>query len=642
MVQLVLTSYDYESLSNLLLVPVDTVRKCFDSKKALHSGFKMDQLKAIIKFLREKGARVNITGNKGVLVDNIARVLWDDPPTPVKPVSNQTIASLLPGNVGHGVHSAHGGHVTIEHNTSWQPQWTQTKSPQVTFNDENFFGKQVPFYEHLSLLAVIPFLAREDTHPRSTFIIDEVNFLLVKERKRAVHARFFSKERKGDIPWNIDVVLKINGQIVDIQKLARKIRSKAYKDPYILPRPADVSRTVRPNNNTVEFCHPGESGFLILHLVKELDINSLISHVVTNKMVSAASRANMKNDDIEEMNYVLSMKCPLSCMRLQDPVRSKNCTHEQCFDLRSYIEYSYQQQLWHCPVCEIGAPYKDLIYDEHFKNIVTSTNADKVTVNPDGTIVDADVEPAAKRQKMNTPSTPTPPSAGTTPHSASSSLASSSSSLPPPPPATIIALEDSPPPSPLPPPSLTTAEPGPTPFVFAPPSTTPLPFVPVPPSFAIPAEPSTPPSAAIPPQLPTSPVTPAPQTPTTTPFSPTTTTTIPPPQTPPPTQQVSSTPPPENPTTPSPTTSQNETSAPTTPPSPTSTPHPQVPDLKQEPGIIKKILQKLTPSLPSSPSFAASSSPALSSHPPSLPTPPAAPIGGNTSSDAIVISDDDD
>jgi hypothetical protein len=38
-------------------------------------------------------------------------------------------------------------------------------------------------------------------------------------RKRFIHARFFSKERKGDIPWNIDVVLKVNGAIVDIQKV---------------------------------------------------------------------------------------------------------------------------------------------------------------------------------------------------------------------------------------------------------------------------------------------------------------------------------------------------------------------------------------------------------------------------------------
>ena len=36
------------------------------------------QLKSIIKYLRDKGARVNLTGNKSVLVENIARVLWEE------------------------------------------------------------------------------------------------------------------------------------------------------------------------------------------------------------------------------------------------------------------------------------------------------------------------------------------------------------------------------------------------------------------------------------------------------------------------------------------------------------------------------------------------------------------------------------
>lgn len=45
-------------------------------------------------------------------------------------------------------------------------------------------------------------------------------------RKALVHARFFSKERKGDIPWNIDVILRINGMNIDIQKVV--LRNVAY------------------------------------------------------------------------------------------------------------------------------------------------------------------------------------------------------------------------------------------------------------------------------------------------------------------------------------------------------------------------------------------------------------------------------
>lgn len=63
--------------------------------------------------------------------------------------------------------------------------------------------------------------------------------------------------------------------------------------------------------------------------------HQLVDTVVTQKKISEGLRANMKvDDDIEEMNFILSMKCPLSCMRIETPVRSKNCSHEQCFDLR--------------------------------------------------------------------------------------------------------------------------------------------------------------------------------------------------------------------------------------------------------------------------------------------------------------------
>jgi hypothetical protein len=54
--------------------------------------------------------------------------------------------------------------------------------PQASFNDENFYGKQVPFFEHVSPIAVIPFLAREDMHPRSSFSVDDATFALVKEK----------------------------------------------------------------------------------------------------------------------------------------------------------------------------------------------------------------------------------------------------------------------------------------------------------------------------------------------------------------------------------------------------------------------------------------------------------------------------
>ncbi len=106
------------------------------------------------------------------------------------------------------------------------------------FNEPLFLEKQSPFFEQISLLCVFPFTARDGMQPRATFHVDDDSLPLVKEkyasynrqkasiltlsyfnRKLAIQVRFFSKDKKGDIPWNIDVILRVNSANVDIQKV---------------------------------------------------------------------------------------------------------------------------------------------------------------------------------------------------------------------------------------------------------------------------------------------------------------------------------------------------------------------------------------------------------------------------------------
>lgn len=39
---------------------------------------------------------------------------------------------------------------------------------------------------------------------------------------------------------------------------------------------------------------------------------------------------------------VMSLKCPLSTLRIDLPVRSKICSHGQCFDAASYLQLQQQ------------------------------------------------------------------------------------------------------------------------------------------------------------------------------------------------------------------------------------------------------------------------------------------------------------
>jgi E3 SUMO-protein ligase PIAS1 len=68
--------------------------------------------------------------------------------------------------------------------------------------------------------------------------------------------------------------------------------------------------------------------------------------------------------DIEATSLNLSLKCPLSYMRLSNPCRAVSCSHIQCFDATSYLQLQEQGPQWLCPICNKPAPFDQLAIDE--------------------------------------------------------------------------------------------------------------------------------------------------------------------------------------------------------------------------------------------------------------------------------------
>ena len=81
----------------------------------------------------------------------------------------------------------------------------------------------------------------------------------------------------------------------------------------------------------------------------------MIAHTVNKKA---------QDPDVVATSQVLSLKCPLSYMRLVTPCRSLSCTHIQCFDATSYLQLQEQGPQWVCPICNKSAPFEQLAVDE--------------------------------------------------------------------------------------------------------------------------------------------------------------------------------------------------------------------------------------------------------------------------------------
>ncbi|KFA65455.1 hypothetical protein S40285_00467 [Stachybotrys chlorohalonatus IBT 40285] len=161
-------------------------------------------------------------------------------------------------------------------------------------------------------------------------------------------------------------------------------------------RPADITNALRlrPNyTNNVEFVYAltNKKYYLIANLCRITPVSELVTMIATRRRIPKAtvvSELNKKaqDPDVVAMSQVLSLKCPLSCMRLDMPCRSLSCTHIQCFDATSYLQLQEQGPQWLCPICNKSAPFDQLAVDEYVKDILdnTSKSLETVTIEPNG------------------------------------------------------------------------------------------------------------------------------------------------------------------------------------------------------------------------------------------------------------------
>lgn len=97
--------------------------------------------------------------------------------------------------------------------------------------------------------------------------------------------------------------------------------------------------------------------------------------------------ADKANDpDIVTTSSVMSLKDPISTMRITLPCRSTVCTHNQCFDGHYFLQLQEQAPTWTCPVCNKTLTFEALCVDLYVQDILqnTSKSTEQVTIEPSG------------------------------------------------------------------------------------------------------------------------------------------------------------------------------------------------------------------------------------------------------------------
>ncbi|TGZ80958.1 hypothetical protein EX30DRAFT_32090 [Ascodesmis nigricans] len=131
-------------------------------------------------------------------------------------------------------------------------------------------------------------------------------------------------------------------------------------------------------------------GFQV-NLVSPSSVDVLVGKLKTGDAISKRTviddlAKKNQDPDIVATSQIMSLKCPISTLRIETPVRSRHCRHMQCFDATSFLQLQQQAPTWNCPTCNHTVLFKQLAVDEYFGDILSNTpkTVDSVTIDPDG------------------------------------------------------------------------------------------------------------------------------------------------------------------------------------------------------------------------------------------------------------------
>lgn len=199
-----------------------------------------------------------------------------------------------------------------------------------------------------------------------------------------------AKHLRLEFPSPIDV-------LVNSQRVQANLKGMKNK-PGTVP-PADITRhvdrTPRMANRADITYQSGTDQHkkfgLQVVLLKTHSVDELVQKIKAGNHFSKDSVLQKlrkpEDDDIEMASFDLTLKDPLSYMRISVPCRTTFCKHNQCWDAMAFLSINEQTPQWTCPICHIAISGLGAIaVDGYFQDILENVAADvdTILVDPKG------------------------------------------------------------------------------------------------------------------------------------------------------------------------------------------------------------------------------------------------------------------
>lgn len=193
-----------------------------------------------------------------------------------------------------------------------------------------------------------------------------------------------------DVTFPNQIEVKVNDQDV------KNHNFKGLKNKAGSTKPADITSYLRKfsgQDNTIQVTYAlTQKRFAYaVYLVRSVSPDKLVERIKKgniiprDKVLHDMNKANA-DPDIAATSMRMSLKDPVSTMRITLPVRSSHCTHNQCFDGAMFLQLQEQAPQWSCPVCCKNVSFESLCVDKYFEDILnrTSKSIEQVDIEPNG------------------------------------------------------------------------------------------------------------------------------------------------------------------------------------------------------------------------------------------------------------------
>jgi len=210
--------------------------------------------------------------------------------------------------------------------------------------------------------------------------------------------------QRVDDEW--DYLLNVNRRSVEVKCHAKQSRTKAFKNnsKYCACLPANVTEYVVPNLNQFTAVWKSKTDRLVLvQLVRSRTDEELVDEVQKRPLLTPPKQRKSTHD-VEEVGSIVSLHCPLTCLRINNPVKGETCNHVPCFDLGNILAYARDMAVWTCPICSQPVPFSGLRIDPFLTSVLQDTSEEdsQISLNPNSTwnLCTETEAPKKKRRKL--------------------------------------------------------------------------------------------------------------------------------------------------------------------------------------------------------------------------------------------------